>query len=282
MAAAWAPPRRAPETRFSDVRARRDVRCWVSARLRRQADGIGGGALGRDGDGHRLDEPRRAHAQAFPPAYTEHIGGYLMLEVARAGRGVTRLARSRYDEALEWLLICSTWWGGHLRVRLGRQPPHQCCWRRWRDPGQFGDLPGLVRALDEGNDDEILLGMPVGWRGSQHADVVSMLWARVEGEKQLAFAKAHRPLPSMILQEGTSTRRWLIWMLEETIRWARAKDYNRRLAYAFRACRSTRTRIACGSRRPGAVCGTVGSARSRSGCRASRSTRTSQETWPPP
>lgn len=140
-----------------------------------------------------------------------------------------------FDEALQWLLISSTWWGGHLRVRLGSQPPHQVCYRRWRDPGQFGDLPGLVRQLENDHDDEILLGLPVLQRGHQHADVVSMLWARIEGNKQLAYAKAHRPLPSMILREGTSTRRWLLWCLEEKVQWARAAQLNRRLAYRFRA-----------------------------------------------
>jgi len=147
---------------------------------------------------------------------------------------MTRLPQARFDEALEWLLICSTWSGGYLRVRLGQQPPHHCCYRQWRDRGQFGDLPGLVRALDEEYDDEVLLGLPVNRRGSEHVDTLSVLWARIEGEKQLQFAKKHRPLPSMILQEGTSTRRWLIWSLDRPVPWGVALESNRRLAYAFR------------------------------------------------
>jgi hypothetical protein len=37
----------------------------------------------------------------------------------------------------------------------------------------------------------------------------------------------------MILQEGTSTRRWLLWALEEPVSWFEAVKLNKRLAYKF-------------------------------------------------
>jgi hypothetical protein len=147
---------------------------------------------------------------------------------------VTRLPQASFDEALDWILASSTWWGAHLRVRLGAWPDGEVIYRRWRAPGVEGDLSGMVRWLDEEHDDEVLLGLPVSRKGDSGPGRTSLLWARIEGEKQLAWAKRHRPLPSMILQEGSSTRRWLLWMLERPVTYFEAVKLNRRLAYRFR------------------------------------------------
>jgi hypothetical protein len=142
---------------------------------------------------------------------------------------VTRLPQARFDEALEWLSACSSWWGGWLRIRLGSWGDEDgVIWRRWPE-----DVAGMVRWLDEEHDDEVLLGLPWSRKDAGGVAKVSLLWARVEGDKQLAWARRHRPLPTMILQEGTSTRRWLLWALEEPVGWVEAVEANKRLAYRF-------------------------------------------------
>jgi hypothetical protein len=148
---------------------------------------------------------------------------------------VTRLPQAQFDEALQWLLASSTWWGGLLRVRLGSWPEDRFVCQRWRDGAFRGDLARAVRFYDEEFDDEILLGLPWNRKDSGGVGRTSVLWARVEGAEQLRWAKRHRPLPSMILQEGSSSRRWLLWFLEEPVGYVRALELNRRLSYRFGA-----------------------------------------------
>lgn len=140
--------------------------------------------------------------------------------------------------ALEHLLAVTAWWGGQLPVRLGSAPADETFWRqcpragvaRWRS-----DLAGLVRRLDEEHDDEILLGLPHTRIGAGGVGKVSVLWVRIEGSAQQRWAAKFRPLPTMALQEGSSSRRILLWALEETVPWADAFALNRRLAYKFGA-----------------------------------------------
>jgi len=143
---------------------------------------------------------------------------------------MTRLPQARFDEALQWLLVCTSWWGGALRLRLGSWPLSDVIWRRWPE-----DLAGMVRWLDEQHDDEVMIGLPWDRPTSGGVTKTSVLWARVEGDKQLAWAKRFRPLPTMILQEGSSTRRWLLWALEEPVHYFDAVELNKRLAYKFGA-----------------------------------------------
>jgi hypothetical protein len=109
------------------------------------------------------------------------------------------------------------------------------CWRR----GPHDDLATLIRSLDENADDTIELGMPreriPGRPEEDGVGRASVLWARVTGNEQLARARRFRPLPSMVLQEGTSTRRWLVWALEQPINYFDVVERNRRLAYCFGA-----------------------------------------------
>jgi hypothetical protein len=148
---------------------------------------------------------------------------------------VTRLPQAQFDEALQWLLASSTWWGGQLRVRLGSWPEDRFVCQRWRDGAFRGDLARAVRFYDEEFDDEILIGLPWDRKDSGGVSRTSVLWARVEGAEQLGWAKRFRPLPSMILQEGSSSRRWLLWFLEQPVDYVTALKLNRRLAYKFSA-----------------------------------------------
>jgi hypothetical protein len=140
--------------------------------------------------------------------------------------------------ALAQLLWVTSWWGGFMPVRLGSWGEGEVCWRQcprrglasWRS-----DIAGLVRSLDEEHDDEILLGLPQSRVNAGGVGQVSVLWARIEGSAQQQWARKFRPLPSMALQEGSSSRRLLIWALEETVPWVDALALNRKLAYKFSA-----------------------------------------------
>jgi hypothetical protein len=151
---------------------------------------------------------------------------------------MSRLHVAQFGEALEQLLCMSAWWGGYMPVRLGESGTDERFWRQAPAAGRRAwrsDIAGLVRRLDEEHDDEVLIGLP--WSSPRAGGVarVSVLWARVEGSKQLEWARKFRPLPTLILQEGASSRRTLFWALEETVPWGVALKQNRRLAYKFSA-----------------------------------------------
>lgn len=142
---------------------------------------------------------------------------------------------AKFDIAAQALLLMSAFWGGWLPIRLGSWGQFEMCWRR----GPSQDLAGLVRYLDEHHADTIELGIPrerIPKRPEEDGvGRCSILWTRVAGTDQLERARRFRPLPSMVLQEGTSSRRWLIWSLDRPVGYFDAVERNRRLAYAFGA-----------------------------------------------
>lgn len=145
---------------------------------------------------------------------------------------MTRLQAASFEDALQAFEFFTAWWGGWVPVRLGS-------WRgrdefMWRQ-GPHSDLPDVVRWLDEEHDDEVLLGMPQNRPGAGGVAVCSVLWCRVEGTDQLQRARRFRPLPSLVLAEGSSSRRLLMWPLERAIPHADVVERNRKIAYALRA-----------------------------------------------
>ncbi len=151
---------------------------------------------------------------------------------------MSRLHVAHGGAALEQLLCMTAWWGGAMPVRLGSAPAEETFWREVQRPGARPwrwDIASLVRELDEEHDDEVLLGLP--WSSPTAGGVAraSVLWARVEGSEQVRWAMRFRPLPTMALQEGASSRRVLFWALEEAVPWATVLKQNRRLAYRFGA-----------------------------------------------
>jgi hypothetical protein len=147
-----------------------------------------------------------------------------------------QLHAAPHGEACQAFLAMTAWWGGWLPVRLGSWAYQDFAWRcptssraRWRD------LAGLVADLENEHDDDVLLGMPQTRPNVGGVGKVSVLWARVTGKEQLAWARKFRPLPTFVLQEGGGSSRVLFWWLERTIPWADAVALNRRLAYKFGA-----------------------------------------------
>ncbi len=144
-----------------------------------------------------------------------------------------RLHAVQGPDALRALEFIIGWGGGHIPVtRRGDEGPDRLWWHEAGSPGRLADA---VRAFDERHDVEVLLGLPQLRRWNGGVGSATVLWARIEGGDQEKRARALRPLPSMVLQEGGSTRRWLIWSLREQASYYAVQDANRRIAYALRA-----------------------------------------------
>ena len=145
-----------------------------------------------------------------------------------------RIHQAQFGEALQAFQWFSAWWGGWIPVTLSSWKRDEVIWRQG-PPGPGRDLVELVRFLDERYDDTILLGMPEARPFNGGVGMASMLWCKVEGKEQLARARRFRPLPSLVLAEGRSTRRWLFWPLERATSYFEVKPANRKIAYALRA-----------------------------------------------
>jgi hypothetical protein len=144
----------------------------------------------------------------------------------------SRLHAAQFAEAIVALEFAVGWWGGHMHVELGdgREFVHRC-----GIPGSGRRLAESVRFHDEHADVEIRLGLPWTRHRAGGVGQVSVLWCRVEGSKQLEWARRFRPLPAIVLQEGSSSRRLLFWPLEAVVPWTVSTAANRRLAYKFGA-----------------------------------------------
>jgi hypothetical protein len=144
----------------------------------------------------------------------------------------SRLHAAQFAEAIVALEVAVGWWGGQMHVELGdgREFVHRC-----GIPGSGRRLAESVRFHDEQADTEIRLGLPWTRHRAGGVGQVSVLWCRVEGSKQLTWARRFRPLPAIVLQEGASSKRLLLWPLEAVVPWTRAMRLNKRLAYKFGA-----------------------------------------------
>lgn len=137
----------------------------------------------------------------------------------------------RFDHAAQALLTISAYWGSWMPVRCASWPHTEHCWRR----GPRDDLAGLIRWLDEQYSDEIRLGVPQERIDNGGVGRCSMLWAHVTGHDQLDRAQRFRPRPTLVIAEGTSTARWLIWWLDKPMNYFDVVAANRKVAYALHA-----------------------------------------------
>jgi hypothetical protein len=143
-----------------------------------------------------------------------------------------RMPAVRMDVALQALNLYLSVGGAWMPIVRRREGERDRL--AWRPAGRPG-LEHLVRAWDERPDREILIGLPQARRWNQGVGQVGVLVARVEGTEQLARARRFRPLPSLVLAEGSSSRRWLLWALERPVGYFDAVERNRKIAYALRA-----------------------------------------------
>lgn len=140
---------------------------------------------------------------------------------------------ARLDHALYALDFMLGWAGGHMPVELVADNVR--FWHRCGQPGDGARLARVVRWHDERRDTEIRLGVPQLKPNAGGVARASALWAVVDGSDQLARARRFKPLPSMVLQAGSGSRRWLIWSLEEPVGYFELVAANRKLAYHLRA-----------------------------------------------
>lgn len=96
-------------------------------------------------------------------------------------------------------------------------------------------IAATVRRLDERFSPEITMCLPRKTRGWGTVTESTVLWARVEGSVQVARAHAFRPSPTIVLRDGASSRRLLLWALERPLGWSDTVRAGKRLAYALHA-----------------------------------------------
>jgi hypothetical protein len=140
-----------------------------------------------------------------------------------------------FQEALRALDLLMGWrvpWASWMPVE-GRREGRTALW--WHKTGDGRVLAESVQRCDELYSDEIVLRLPEPVRFNGGPVGASILWCRIEGTDQLKRARAFRPLPTMVIQEGSSSRRLLIWALREWADYFLVEQMNKRIAYRLRA-----------------------------------------------
>jgi hypothetical protein len=137
---------------------------------------------------------------------------------------------ARLDDALDALDWMVGWQHRFMPVELCADRI-----RFWHKCGKAGQLARIVRWHDERADTEIRLGVPQARPCAGGVHGATVLWAVVDGQDQLRRANRFRPRPSLVLKAGFSSRRWLLWALEEPVDYFALQAANRKLAYSLRA-----------------------------------------------
>lgn len=137
-----------------------------------------------------------------------------------------------FQEALQAIDLLAGWAGGWMCVERNRDDQSRLFWHRC---GDARGLVDLVRSCDERYSDEILLRLPEPKRWNGGPSGGSILWCRISGSDQLERARRFRPLPTLVLQEGASTRRLLVWGLTDWLGYFDLEEANRKIAYRLRA-----------------------------------------------
>jgi hypothetical protein len=140
---------------------------------------------------------------------------------------------AKLDEAVYALHMMLGWHESYMPVELTDTRTRY--WHRCGRPGDGARLARVVRWHDEHRDTEIRLGIPHLTPKSGGVHRATVLWAVVDGPDQLARANRFRPRPSLVLKAGFSSRRWLVWALEEPVDYFQLQAANRKLAYCLRA-----------------------------------------------
>lgn len=144
---------------------------------------------------------------------------------------------ARFQDALVALVGITAWGGGWIPVDLAR-PGHRIqIWIPVEDSlvrtGQR--LADFVQHRDETYSDEIRIGLPRRERGWGTASPSSVLWAATETPDQVKALQRFRPAPTLVLREGSSSRRMALWALERPLAWEWCVRANKRIAHRLRA-----------------------------------------------
>lgn len=135
-------------------------------------------------------------------------------------------------DALQALETILGYAGGWMPVERRRDGVVKRGWHHAGVPGSHRRFADHVLTQDQRWSAEVAFGLPerVRWNGGASRSTV--LWVMVSGSDQVARAAKLRPMPTVAIREGSSSRRWLIWMLERPIFALDAENRNRRIAYA--------------------------------------------------
>jgi hypothetical protein len=125
--------------------------------------------------------------------------------------------------------------GGWIAVRCRQQGATITMQHECGSPSDGARLAHAVRVFDQRFNDELAVTLPRPHRGWETLKESLVLWCRIEGRDQEVRARRFHPRPSLVLQEGDSTRRLLLWALTEPVGWLTCRDANRKLAYHLRA-----------------------------------------------
>lgn len=136
-----------------------------------------------------------------------------------------------FTEALQALDLLMGWHDPWMPMEFRREGRTA---RYWHRCGNGRTLAETVQRADELYSDEIILRLPEHARGKGPLGA-TVLWCRVEGKDQLERARRFRPLPTLVLQEGASSRRLLMWGLRSWVDYFEAEQLNKRIAYRLRA-----------------------------------------------
>jgi hypothetical protein len=98
-----------------------------------------------------------------------------------------------------------------------------------------GDRAGWLRMVQRMSEDRDVL-LSAGSRrrrGFGTCASASVLWARCEGKPAMAALLRFRPSPTLVLQEGATTRRTALWALRRPLGYEYLLRANKRIAHAL-------------------------------------------------
>ncbi|WCB94461.1 hypothetical protein DSM104299_03198 [Baekduia alba] len=110
--------------------------------------------------------------------------------------------------------------------------------RHWVHVGDLRRYVELIDWLGRGMVPPLEIEVSAVPRPSQShgtAGLSSVFWVRTEGGKQLERLERFRPRPTIVLEEGDSTRRVALWALSVPMNYEWVVRGNKRLAHALRA-----------------------------------------------
>jgi hypothetical protein len=142
--------------------------------------------------------------------------------------------RSRYAAELEMLWVMTGAARGFHLVTWHH--PEEGLQRHWIGVGEQARYVGMIDYLSRDMALEVeVSAVPRPERGHGSAGLAHCLWARTEGAKQLRFLERFKPRPTLVLEEGDSTRRVALWAVNQALPYDWVVRGNKRLAHALRA-----------------------------------------------
>lgn len=141
---------------------------------------------------------------------------------------------SRWDHDLGLLWFITGAANGYRLITWHH--PEEGLQRHWVQVGDLRRYRELIDWLGRGMSLEIeVSAVPRPVRDHGTAGGASVFWVRTEGSKQLALLERFRPRPTIVLEEGDSSRRTALWGLTVPLSYEWLVRGNKRLAHGLKA-----------------------------------------------